>query len=85
LHSAQATIDQMVKRKKAGDSPKPRADDRHLNPRVAFHLPQSWLNSLNELRRSRKPRATLTGEILLALEGHFERHGIRVPLEDLPG
>ena len=48
--------------------------DRHLQPRIVFHLPQEVLDLLNE--RAAEARRSRSAEILLALEGHYRRLGV---------
>jgi hypothetical protein len=47
--------------------------NRHAHPRVAFHLPEDYLDALRDL--AKKNKRTLTAELLLALEKHLWPEG----------
>lgn len=79
MQQSQGTIERMPRPRKPDTDRKPRNTERHVSPRVAFHLPQAYLDCLDKLRgfvkdSPRPAKKTLTAEILEALEAHFDRN-----------
>lgn len=68
----------MAKRK---PEPKQAEPDRHVSPKLQFHLPNDLRSALEDYCRKTRPQPTLTAVLKLALEEFLERAGCWPPVE----
>ena len=59
--------------RKQPDSKRSQGVDRHIRPRIAFHLPEDVHDAL--LALSKDNRRTITSELLIAVEEHLRASG----------
>ncbi len=72
----------MSERKKPKTKAETKAEaDRHLNPKLQFHLPPDLREALEEYMGRTKPTPTYTAVLRLALEEFLERAGV-LPKQD---
>ncbi len=65
--------------KKRPTSKRGQGVDRHLKPRLAFHLDQTLLDVLTGHVESSRPRPTTTAVIVTAIEEYLSRRGLWPP------
>ena len=64
-----------VMAKKRPDSKRSKGEDRHIKPRLAFHLDQALLDALEEYIARTRPRPTTTSVLVDALEEYLTKVG----------
>lgn len=67
--------------KKKPDSKRSQGVDRHTEPRLAFHLPQSLLTALEQHVAGLSPRPTMKATLVAAIEEYLARRGAWPPAE----
>jgi hypothetical protein len=61
--------------KKRPDSKRTKGEDRHLKPRLAFHLDQALLDAMERYIATTRPRPTSTAVLIAALEEYLSTRG----------
>jgi hypothetical protein len=68
--------------KKRPNSKRTQGLDRHLRPRLAFHLDQALLEALERYIATTRPRPTTTAVLVAALEEYLASRGEWPPAEE---
>ena len=68
-----------VMAKKRNDSKRTQGVDRHVKPRLAFHLEKQLLDAVEQLVETTRPQPTVTSVITAALEEYLTARGLWPP------
>lgn len=63
-------------------NPKKKPKDRHMQPRVVFHLSDALLDAVNNYTETLQPRPALSAVLRLALEKYLTEVGYWPPSEE---
>jgi hypothetical protein len=66
-------------RAKDPNSKRSKGVDRHINPRVVFHLDRALFEAMNQYRSAARPRPTKAATIAAAIEAFLQEKGYWPP------